>query len=481
VDENTLLGRYYLIFMLCLKPERVIDTINSYCDYSFIPEMCPSGDEAVMGDSDDFFMLELQDREKETHMLRLGKQSEPAIARSLQEWTTAEHRRAAAYDIVFHSRDIPPQINAAKAEARAFVERIGKRLRRPIAHAIHPYWIGGVEAWKEYQRARNPSAWPRELAPLPRQSGVRGILFRTKRALGRKRRSLVTHIFGRPPLVTRLNPNFLDFEVLRHTVADMFTEPGTCALVVRDRPDLVDPLIVPHSDVDFATLTEILSAAPDSIERGTRGYTRVLIYLLRKNCRHAQEVVERCQAMAPEAVCNLVVHDLYSEACHGTFAEELPMQFQAIFGWPPRIAALSIVGGRLKRLNHRVFNYISYRYARFGIFALPLIAPAVAIGLPLILLVNTYLRHKPPSRRFDGFCSSVAIRMLRAAARSEKVQPISSALEGWPPFGDNDARVHAEDPSRKPETATLKQTLELQRQTQSLHPHTDLTRSKHFY
>jgi hypothetical protein len=46
VDEQTILGRYYLIFMLCLKPERIITTINGFCDYSFVPEMCPHSREA---------------------------------------------------------------------------------------------------------------------------------------------------------------------------------------------------------------------------------------------------------------------------------------------------------------------------------------------------------------------------------------------------------------------------------------------------
>jgi len=42
VDENTILGRFYLMHMLCVRPEATDFVIGSSCDYSFIPEMCPS-------------------------------------------------------------------------------------------------------------------------------------------------------------------------------------------------------------------------------------------------------------------------------------------------------------------------------------------------------------------------------------------------------------------------------------------------------
>ena len=232
VDEQTLLGRYYLIFMLCLKPERIIDSINSYCDYSFVPEMCPSGDEVVMADSDDFFMLELQDRDQETHMLRLGPQSEREVARSLQQWTTAEHRRAAQYDIVFHFGDLPPELDTVKAEASAFVEGIGKRLRRPVRHVGHFYWVGGVEVWKTHRAFYGLSTEPPELAPLPRPSALHGAYVGTIRLLGRWRRSFAAmrhsaaRWVARGLRMTPLNPSWLDYRLLRETIQGMIRRPG---------------------------------------------------------------------------------------------------------------------------------------------------------------------------------------------------------------------------------------------------------------
>jgi hypothetical protein len=103
VDEHTFLGRYFLIFMLCLKPERVIKTINCYCDYSFIPEMCPSGDEVAMNDSDAFFMLELQNREQSSGVDNCRtppcRQSRHCI--SFQGYTARDRRRESKSKAVY--------------------------------------------------------------------------------------------------------------------------------------------------------------------------------------------------------------------------------------------------------------------------------------------------------------------------------------------------------------------------------------------
>src|SRR5262249_38144613 len=93
VDDQTVIGRHFLVFMLCLKPERVISKINSYCDYGFIPEMCPSGDMVVFHDSDDIFMLELAALDQESRLMGVGRQlTVKELARALSQWTTREHR-----------------------------------------------------------------------------------------------------------------------------------------------------------------------------------------------------------------------------------------------------------------------------------------------------------------------------------------------------------------------------------------------------
>ena len=71
-DGNSLVGRFYLMHMICIRPEVAEFTIGSACDYSFIPEMCPSGNVDVVTDSDEYLVMEMQPRAHEAKFLRPG-------------------------------------------------------------------------------------------------------------------------------------------------------------------------------------------------------------------------------------------------------------------------------------------------------------------------------------------------------------------------------------------------------------------------
>src|SRR5208282_897732 len=58
VDSGTMLGRFYLMHMLCVRPEIDDFVIGASCDYSFVPEMCPSGNVEALTDSDDYLVIE---------------------------------------------------------------------------------------------------------------------------------------------------------------------------------------------------------------------------------------------------------------------------------------------------------------------------------------------------------------------------------------------------------------------------------------
>lgn len=434
VDEQTLLGRYYLIFMLCLKPERIVETINCYCDYSFIPEMCPSGDEAVMDDSDDFFMLELQGHEQEMHMLRLGRQTDEEISRSLQQWTTAEHRRAAGHDIVFHAGEVPAGIEAAKAEARAFVERIGRRLHRPVPHGRHQYWIRGVEAWRQLRKAKGLSASPPELATSMdhfERHLWRPLVWKywSLYSLGHNVLPVLQHeileipgrvtrrfwslvyfsyrvLFGQPPRVTVLHPDWMDFMHLRDTLAVLLAEPGARLRVVRDQPELVDELVAANAAVRLATLKEAFTERPPASEGVLSGDTHVLIYLQHRDYRSALEFVARCQSgSGPALTCQIFIHSM-----RGDISREVMPYIDDLVS-SPRASDCSFVGGTLKHFNRMMVNLVQGLHSSFGLWALPLVLVVTAIVLPLILIGNLSQVLIPRNRRSGlSYCSSAAIR-----------------------------------------------------------------------
>jgi len=415
VDDQTVLGRYYLIFMLCLKPERILETINCYCDYAFIPELCPSANEVAMDDSDDFFMLELQKHDQEMHMLQVGGQSEQQVVRSLQEWTTAEHRRAAHFDIVFHAGEIPAEIASAKDDARAFVERIEKDLGRPVSHVDHRYWVRGVAAWRILRGAQSLPGSPPELTGKRGEIGygvsLHGVRSRLVKWLWSAMYASHHATMGLVPRVTPLHPDWADYQFLESTVATILSERGASVLVVRDHPEVVDSFISPDARVRFVSVKQVLTG--DLLPRGLspRVYSHALIYLRSADCSRVQALLGRCEAaMEPEGCCQVFIQHLGADATYVNLSDKLIWYVDSIIGSPPREVACTFVGGTLKRFSRNLLSSLYSHYANFGIPALLWVMPSLLAALPLVALVNLYLHLKGPTSHFVPFCSSVAIR-----------------------------------------------------------------------
>ena len=118
VDGNTMIGRFYLMHMLCLRPEISDFIIGASCDYSFMPEMCPSGKVEWITDSDEYFATEMQPHDHEGAFIRLGPLKTRALAASLSEWTTAGHRENANHPLIFHAADVPGNIEKSIAQSK---------------------------------------------------------------------------------------------------------------------------------------------------------------------------------------------------------------------------------------------------------------------------------------------------------------------------------------------------------------------------
>lgn len=154
VDADTLISRHFLMFMLCVKPTRVIEHIDSFCDYAFVPELCPGIVPVAMEDSDDFFALELQARDSERDYLRIGRAPIAEIAAGLSRWTTRDHREnALRHTLTFHAADVPADIAASIAAADGYIRQVSSGLSpepQPVRH--HPYWVGSLRLYEDRLR-----------------------------------------------------------------------------------------------------------------------------------------------------------------------------------------------------------------------------------------------------------------------------------------------------------------------------------------
>lgn len=225
VDSDTLIGRFYLMHMICIRPELVDFVVGSSCDYSFVPEMCPSGNVAVMTDSDDYLVIEMQPRSHESRFLRWGGVDPGQIAESLGEWTTAVHRANVRHLVVFHGRDIPASVEKYRVESDAFLQRIASKLpAKPQPHRNHPYWRGAVAA---HHAALGKRPDERDWALMMGQSPSRWHDFvRWARAF----------FIGRSPIVRPWHPRWADFHKPLSNLAPFLSRPDTRILMVSGAP-----------------------------------------------------------------------------------------------------------------------------------------------------------------------------------------------------------------------------------------------------
>jgi len=227
VDENTLVGRFYLMHMLCIRPETANFTIGSSCDYSFVPEMCPSGGVDIVTDSDEYFVVEMQPRDRDLKQLRRGALRPRVLARSLSEWTTARHRENAHTSVIFHSEEVPDQTAERIAEADAFVAAVGGLLKRkPQPHRDHPYWRAAIAALKD---AKGHRLQPHEIG-----LALGTPVFEASPAPLVRRAAFA--LFGRPPYVRPWHPRWLDYHMINNELQPALANPREQILLISDRP-----------------------------------------------------------------------------------------------------------------------------------------------------------------------------------------------------------------------------------------------------
>lgn len=159
ISDDCLAMRGFLLQPLCFRVNRLMEKVICPVDYGFLTEICPGGRFCVLTDSDDYLMLELQERDSESHWLRIAPK-EPSLERRLARlateiasqvgtWTTAEQRRSATKTILYHEGDLPADIANRVAPFDAFVDRILASLPPAVSHIGHFQWLPAVRFYRD--------------------------------------------------------------------------------------------------------------------------------------------------------------------------------------------------------------------------------------------------------------------------------------------------------------------------------------------
>jgi len=388
VDEGTVISHHYLYFPLCIHPERVLPTVEGFCDYAFIPELCPHAEPVVMEDSDEFCMFELQSRRSELELLRMGKATPAEIAASLSFWTTRGQREAARrHQVVFHTGPLDEKVRRVGEEARAYMRDLDGCLSPdPVGHLGHPYWIEVTNACglavSPSRSQPRPDAGPDATPP--------SLLLRVRRCLQ-----------GHAPDVPVWHPNWLDARPIAALVAATGRTDGGHTLYVHDgshggRGRFSEGLAAAAS----CTLDDVLAGRledrlPPQADRrliiveitrrhydALRGLTDVLHPYLAPGGRIAFHLFEPTPWLSGVALA----YDMRRLIGHlGSFA--------------PLRCSLILAGGEAKRRNARLFHWMRETRRRRGILAAPVLAPLWLLTAALSVRANRALAAIQDARR----------------------------------------------------------------------------------
>ena len=238
VDENCLIGRFYLMHPIAIHPETSDFVVGSSWDYSFVPELCPSGNIAALTDSDDYLVVELQRRDYEWENLRPGPVIAANLAQSLAEWTTDYHRRNVTQTVVFHAAGRPADLAQFIARSDAFVENVRQSLAAPaLSHRRHPYWVGSIAVnRRRSHRPLGKEDWSFLLSEKPSQANS-------------SLRRMQAKLFGSPPEVTRLHPLWPDYRLPLKALNDTLSSHGRVLLVAHDAEPFAPWIVGTAGDV----------------------------------------------------------------------------------------------------------------------------------------------------------------------------------------------------------------------------------------
>ena len=445
VDRSTLLGRYHLIFMLAIKPEVPLRPINSYCDYGFVPELVPSGKFSILGDSDDFFMLELQPAAQERQLIQCGTSTPEEIADELGRWTTVEHRRFAEVDVVFRTGELPANLAEHRKLTANYITNLHRIMPNPpCPHVDHFYWVSGMQSWAslKYAGETAPGALPPEVAvsnltlftpalasgsalpetPHPQAPSPVAKLPLKKR-LVQLYIELVNYfrvLAGTIPNVPLWHHLWLDARLIRKWMAARTQLPHQRNLLICEANEPLSvslPKLVPF---ELSVDPDDFAARPNELHShgapAAELYDNVFLHIRRANVRETRRILELAEVrLAPDGMIAIYISHPNAEVDSSNFSFELAHYVDLILptDWIGYRVQARFAGGLTKRRLRQMESFL-FRYLMPSTTRWPLLVAAV-MSWPVVAtftaLNNVRLRNR--SRKCPRYCSSALISLTK--------------------------------------------------------------------
>ena len=140
VDERTIVGHQMPIALVGVRPEVWVTDINTFWDWGVVYELCPSKKMTVLGDSDEFLMLELRARHTHIESIRCGRGTPKSKALGMSGYITQYQLDHATFPLTLHGGDLPDNIEIARASLDAGTKEILKHVTQAPKHSGHKAW-----------------------------------------------------------------------------------------------------------------------------------------------------------------------------------------------------------------------------------------------------------------------------------------------------------------------------------------------------
>ena len=209
VDERCMVGRFFLMHMIAIRPETLDFIIAASSDYSLIPELCPSGNVVRMTDSDDYFVVECLPRAANLPTLSEERLSPRSIANGVAHWATGIHRGNARHALVFHSGPPSPRLAETIACSKSFVSQVEALITTPpMPFRHHPLWLRSLDHHAASARMEQS---PARLAVITGDPSIANGFGRASR--------LRDLLLGRAPYFRPWHPRWMDVRALKQSLA----------------------------------------------------------------------------------------------------------------------------------------------------------------------------------------------------------------------------------------------------------------------
>jgi hypothetical protein len=141
LDSHTLLGYQMPVAIVGMRPERYLVEPNAFWDHGLMREFCPTSVPCVLGDSDEFLMLELREKSVAHDLITEGPLNPQIIAARMISWVTPYQREFAHFPLTLHDREPPADVDTARTQLRRVVDDVLSYCPDFLpSHLDHPQW-----------------------------------------------------------------------------------------------------------------------------------------------------------------------------------------------------------------------------------------------------------------------------------------------------------------------------------------------------